>query len=169
MACLQTGVFWVCERGYDHRAVSCAVLGSAERSLGSIFRFLVNFLVNFLDFFGDFFRWDLKQKTDKPAFALIGHSNEIFSIDFSPFNEYLFLTGSADNTIGLWDLRNLDEKLHSFTSHDNSVSEVAIFGPFFGVQNLALVEKVEARFEVLEWFRGLMHAEERCFDPFFRL
>ena len=42
-----------------------------------------------------------------------GHDEEINSINFNPFNEYLFLTGSSDSTIGLWDMRNLSKKLKS--------------------------------------------------------
>ena len=33
--------------------------------------------------------------------------SKINSVDFNPFNEYLFLTGSSDKNIGLWDLRNI--------------------------------------------------------------
>lgn len=34
-------------------------------------------------------------------------------------------TGSADKTIGLWDLRNLKTKLHSLESHNDSVTSLA--------------------------------------------
>ena len=46
-----------------------------------------------------------------------GHKKEINAIGFNPFNEYLFLTASSDQTIALWDMRNLTKKLHSFTTH----------------------------------------------------
>lgn len=72
-------------------------------------------------FFNSFLRWDIRENKNKPEFTVIAHSNEIFSLDFSPFNEYLFLTGSADNTIGLWDLRNLENKLYSFENHKEAV------------------------------------------------
>jgi len=36
----------------------------------------------------------------------------------------LFLTGSSDSTISLWDLRNLNKKLHSFNNHNGEVYKV---------------------------------------------
>lgn len=66
-------------------------------------------------------RWDLKQKSDSPAFSIVGHKSEIFSLDFNPFNEFLFLTGASDNNVGLWDLRNLKESLFTFEGHKDAV------------------------------------------------
>ena len=33
------------------------------------------------------------------------HCQEVNSVDFNPFNEYLLLTSSNDKTCALWDLR----------------------------------------------------------------
>lgn len=55
---------------------------------------------------------------------VVGHDDEINSIDFNPFNEYLFLTGSSDSTVGLWDLRNVSKKLHTFNHHKGEVLKV---------------------------------------------
>ncbi len=35
------------------------------------------------------------------------HTEDVNSIAFNPVNEFLLATGSADKTIGLWDMRNL--------------------------------------------------------------
>ncbi len=46
------------------------------------------------------------------------------SIDFNKFSENIFLTGSSDSTIALWDIRNLKVKLHSFRCHKSAVVEL---------------------------------------------
>ena len=66
----------------------------------------------------------MRQKLDSPSFNVIVHNNEVFSIDFSPFNEYLMLSGSSDNSVGLWDFRNLSSCLHKFEGHTKSVASV---------------------------------------------
>ena len=58
-----------------------------------------------------------------------GHCKEINSIDFSPFNEFLFLTGSADKSVKLWDLRHVTKSLHSFEGHTDQVLRVE-WSPF---------------------------------------
>lgn len=63
----------------------------------------------------------MRQKTNAPTFNLVVHSNEVFSLDFSPFNEHIFLTGGGDNLVNLWDLRNLSSALHRFDSHKKAV------------------------------------------------
>ena len=62
--------------------------------------------------------FDVRENQNKPLISVVGHSEEINSINFNPFNEYLFLTGSSDGTIGLWDMRNLSKKLKSLKRHD---------------------------------------------------
>ena len=63
--------------------------------------------------------WDLKQ--EKPLHNIEAHSQEINSVEFNYFNEFLLLTASNDKTIALWDLRNLSVKVHSFEHHRNDV------------------------------------------------
>ena len=61
--------------------------------------------------------WDLREKSNsakgdkKPLFEIVAHTNEVYSLDFSPFNEFLLLSGSADETASVWDLRNLTRSL----------------------------------------------------------
>jgi WD40 repeat protein len=53
------------------------------------------------------------------------HRDAINSISFNPAAETILATGSADKTIGLWDLRNLKTKLHSLEGHTDSVQSVS--------------------------------------------
>jgi WD40 repeat protein len=55
----------------------------------------------------------------------LAHEAEVNCLAFSPFSEYLVLTGSGDKTVGLWDMRNLKGKLHSFDSHNDGIYQVA--------------------------------------------
>lgn len=57
--------------------------------------------------------------------AVDGHSDAINALSFNPASEYVLATGSADKTIGIWDLRNLKSKLHSLIGHDDSVTSMA--------------------------------------------
>ena len=54
----------------------------------------------------------------------MAHDDNVNTLDFSPFSEFLVLTGSDDKTIALYDLRNLNKKLHSFENHTDSVLNV---------------------------------------------
>ena len=73
--------------------------------------------------------WDTKQNSKNPTTIIYGHHEEINSISFSPFNEYLFLTGSSDKNIGLWDLRNPSKRLHTLEGHTSDVFKVE-WSPF---------------------------------------
>lgn len=53
------------------------------------------------------------------------HRDAINSISFNPAAETILATGSADKTIGLWDLRNLKAKLHSLEGHTDSVQSIS--------------------------------------------
>ncbi|KAL5372773.1 hypothetical protein DPSP01_013242 [Paraphaeosphaeria sporulosa] len=52
------------------------------------------------------------------------HADALNSIAFHPEYESIFATGSADSTIGLWDLRNFDKKLHSLQHHSKDIIEL---------------------------------------------
>ena len=54
-----------------------------------------------------------------------GHSDAINALSFNPASEYVLATGSADKTIGVWDLRNLKVKLHALVGHTDSVTSLA--------------------------------------------
>ena len=64
-------------------------------------------------------------KDNRPAFKTENaHSDAINSVSWNPQVEYLLATGSADKSIGIWDLRNLTEKVHSCDDHRDVVSQV---------------------------------------------
>ncbi|KAL9657486.1 hypothetical protein ABK040_016752 [Willaertia magna] len=65
------------------------------------------------------------QNNTKPAYATEAHKAEVNCIDFSPYSEYIFVTGSADKTVKLWDMRNLKSELHSLESHTDEVFSVS--------------------------------------------
>lgn len=75
--------------------------------------------------------WDTRSKDGGQPTHTINdaHKREINCMDFNPFSEFLLLTGSADNTVALWDLRNLKMKLHSFETHVDEVFNVS-WSPF---------------------------------------
>ncbi|TKA78801.1 Histone acetyltransferase type B subunit 2 [Cryomyces minteri] len=53
------------------------------------------------------------------------HSDAINSLAFHPKWDMLFATGSADHTVGMWDLRFLARgKTHTFRGHEDGVSKV---------------------------------------------
>ena len=52
------------------------------------------------------------------------HRDAINSIAFNPGVETLLATGSADKTIGIFDLRNLKTKLHALEGHNESVTSL---------------------------------------------
>lgn len=68
--------------------------------------------------------WDLRRAQQNPLFLLNAHKEEIFSIDWNPFNEFVFATGGADALVSLWDLRNLNSAVHSFEGHSDKVTKV---------------------------------------------
>lgn len=57
--------------------------------------------------------------------AVDGHADAINALSFNPASEYVLATGSADKSIGLWDLRNLKSKLHALVGHADSVTSLA--------------------------------------------
>jgi histone-binding protein RBBP4 len=57
----------------------------------------------------------------KPVFSVIAHTSEIYTLDFNPFNDYLFLSGSEDKNTSLWDLRKLNHSVRTFEGHNDSV------------------------------------------------
>ena len=68
--------------------------------------------------------WDMRRPMNNPFFCLGAHKEEIFTIDFNPYNEYIVLTGSADGSAGLWDMRNISKCLHTFKGHQNNCTKV---------------------------------------------
>jgi WD40 repeat protein len=74
--------------------------------------------------------WDTRTMDQKPTHTITeAHKQEINCMAFNPFSEFILVTGSADHTVALWDLRNLKMKLHSFESHVDQIFSVA-WSPF---------------------------------------
>ena len=64
--------------------------------------------------------WDFRNKD--PVENIEAHINEIMSVDYSPFDEHLLITGSSDRSAAIWDTRNMKTKLHSFRQHKDEVT-----------------------------------------------
>jgi histone-binding protein RBBP4 len=79
--------------------------------------------------------WDVRFRSSsanedkKPLFEVVAHTDEVYSLDFSPFNEFLFVSGSADENVSVWDMRNLTRSLMTFNGEKNSVMKVQ-WSPF---------------------------------------
>ena len=63
--------------------------------------------------------------TEAAVKAIDAHGDAINALSFNPASEYLLASGSADKTIGLWDLRYLKAKLHALTGHMDSVTSLS--------------------------------------------
>eukprot|EP00823_Brevimastigomonas_motovehiculus_P002527 TRINITY_DN1543_c0_g1_i1.p1 TRINITY_DN1543_c0_g1~~TRINITY_DN1543_c0_g1_i1.p1 ORF type:complete len:448 (-),score=105.20 TRINITY_DN1543_c0_g1_i1:454-1797(-) len=74
--------------------------------------------------------WDTRSRDrSKAAHTIEAHKTEVNCLAFNPFSEYLLVTGSADKTVALWDLRNPKAKLHSFEAHTEQIFNVQ-WSPF---------------------------------------
>jgi WD40 repeat protein len=59
---------------------------------------------------------------------LIGHTDDVLSLDFSPTAASRLLSGSADNSVVLWDvLSTTGSTIRGFTQHNEAVNGVAYF------------------------------------------
>lgn len=54
-----------------------------------------------------------------------GHLDAINALAFNPNSEILVATASADKTIGVWDLRNVKEKVHTLEGHNDAVTSLS--------------------------------------------
>ncbi|KAF2260611.1 WD40 repeat-like protein [Lojkania enalia] len=57
----------------------------------------------------------------KALYRKEAHADAVNCIAFHPKWESMLVTGSADKSVALWDLRNFDKKLHAFQNHKDSV------------------------------------------------
>jgi len=62
-----------------------------------------------------------KAGDETAAMKTKAHTDAVNCLAFHPKWETMVATGSADSSIALWDLRNLETKLHSIDAHKNSV------------------------------------------------
>lgn len=63
-------------------------------------------------------------RSHKVIESIEAHEKGVNSIEFHPQNANLFLTGSDDTNIALWDRRMTQRALHRFTDHCASIFEV---------------------------------------------
>jgi histone-binding protein RBBP4 len=70
---------------------------------------------------------DLRQPDHAPPakIAKDGHRDAINALAFHPLHQMLVATASGDHTIGIWDLRNLKDKIHTLEGHQDSVTVLA--------------------------------------------
>lgn len=54
-----------------------------------------------------------------------GHSDALNALAFNPGSEFLIATASADKTIGIWDIRNSKEKVHTLEGHMDAVTSLS--------------------------------------------
>ena len=65
---------------------------------------------------------DTRMQTHKKAlYSKMAHNDAVNCIAFHPEFDVTFATGSADKSIGIWDLRSFDKKLHALQSHCDAV------------------------------------------------
>ncbi|ETO00724.1 WD-40 repeat protein [Reticulomyxa filosa] len=61
--------------------------------------------------------------------TFIGHTNKVWSIDYSTFDDCQFIySGSSDNTVRVWDIEN-NKQIQSFHGHADAVGCVK-FSPY---------------------------------------
>ena len=68
------------------------------------------------------FFYDLRQQHSTSC--LQAHSKEVNTIQFHPFERFLFVTASSDNTLALWDHRNVSTPLHVLRGHKAEIFSV---------------------------------------------
>lgn len=74
--------------------------------------------------------WDTRDKDRRrPLHKIDAHKGEVNCVAFNPYSEFILATGSADQTVGMWDMRNLKLKIHSFENHADEIIQVE-WAPF---------------------------------------
>ncbi|KAK3997600.1 WD40-repeat-containing domain protein [Cladorrhinum sp. PSN332] len=63
--------------------------------------------------------------TRSAVVARNGHDDAINALAFNPRSEFLIATASADKTIGIWDMRNLKQKIHTLEGHNDAVTSLS--------------------------------------------
>lgn len=65
--------------------------------------------------------WDPRNHTEKSLFQLQPHTNSVEQVKWNPINGNFLLSGSKDQKIKLFDIRNLKEALKEFHGHKDPV------------------------------------------------
>jgi histone-binding protein RBBP4 len=74
--------------------------------------------------------WDTRANSVDPFVQITeAHGADINSIAFNPHHEFLLATGSADQFIKLWDIRNTSDAIHTLNGHDKEVFQIQ-WAPF---------------------------------------
>jgi WD40 repeat protein len=74
--------------------------------------------------------WDSRDSKQSPVFEVAdAHQGDVNCLSFNPYNEFLLATGGIDTTIGLWDMRNLKQRLHTLEGHENGIFQLS-WSPF---------------------------------------
>ncbi|ETO14601.1 WD-40 repeat-containing protein, partial [Reticulomyxa filosa] len=82
-----------------------------------------------VDYAINFFIFDTFHSSSKLLKTFTGHTNYLWSIDYSVFDDKQFIcSGSEDNTVCVWDIGNI-KKIQSFNRHSNPVYCVK-FSPY---------------------------------------
>ncbi|ODV89309.1 hypothetical protein CANCADRAFT_3934 [Tortispora caseinolytica NRRL Y-17796] len=61
----------------------------------------------------------------KPVFNVVAHDQAVNTLAFNPKHERILATGSADNTVALWDMRKLTAPLHVLQGHSGDITSIA--------------------------------------------
>ncbi|ETO12264.1 ribosome assembly protein 4 (RSA4), partial [Reticulomyxa filosa] len=79
-------------------------------------------VVNYVSSFAcNVFMFDTFRSSSKLINILTGHTDIVWSIDYSTFDDYqLICSGSRDKTVRVWDVNN-NKKIQSFHGHSDSV------------------------------------------------
>uniref|UniRef100_A0A5S6Q940 WD_REPEATS_REGION domain-containing protein n=1 Tax=Trichuris muris TaxID=70415 RepID=A0A5S6Q940_TRIMR len=65
--------------------------------------------------------WDTRfNSRNRPILAALAHGERALCLSFNSFSEYIVATGSADKSIAIWDIRNLNVRLRMLSSFDRS-------------------------------------------------
>lgn len=69
--------------------------------------------------------WDTRsQRTNQASHTIQAHERDVNCLAWNQFSEFILATGSADKTVKLWDLRNLNASLHTFENHTDEVFNI---------------------------------------------
>lgn len=103
--------------------------------------------------------WDTRERDRKKPHQCVddAHKAEIHCVEFNPFSEFILATGSADRTVALWDMRNINVKLHSFENHADEIIQIA-WSPF----NEAIIASASGDRRINVWNLGKIGEEQ---DP----
>lgn len=63
--------------------------------------------------------WDLRQKNSPVHHVLttVETKKEVYAVAVNPYRNHVVLTGGEDESIKIWDTRNLTTRLHKFDDH----------------------------------------------------